>query len=983
MFKSLLSIWLVVFVSLCCKSTLGQEANIVQFSIPEGLPQSQVNKIIFDSRGMLWVATSGGGIASFDGQNFLTFDESEGLAGNIVSDIEEDTKGRIISVSSWGGVTIINHNEIEKVIPYPDDLTEISSIEKDAYGTLWIGGSKIGYLKDDELVFIETDLTLPFNNAVNLKCFGDQLFITSNNKLIIVDVQKKKQIYSKTYDFVVNVVLPISDKTWYLGSENSGLFVEKSGELSAVDLPLPDGNKTITITDGYAESIHNLWFTSRNGVYQIENNQIEYFEKNKGMNHFDCSTICFDAQDNVWFGTRGEGVIGIVNTPFNYFFSVEGLNKSDNFPIYEDEFGRIWVGNNEEGLYIFDGGKVKNLTVNEGLPDNKIRSLVKGFGNTILVGTGKGLAKVEIESLKITNIEEFSGAYVKGMFKYENNIFVGTLNNGLYKLDTTYNVIRLFGDQISSISSVNVDQEGNLLIGNGAGFHRQDGINLIFTREGLVNSYVGNITVDYNGKIWVGTDREIGRYDGETFTSFSEKEGLTSGLVYILYSDSNGYLWVGTNKGLDRITLDHQSEIVKIKHFGYAEGFKGIEVNAKGVFENQNKEIYFSTISGIHKYSPSYDFSYSYNTPVYIQGVKLFLEDYDFSSKKRSLNWFDVPESMTLAHDQNHLTFEFFAVDYLNPKGVEYTYFLEGFDKKWSPPTSNRSAMYNHIPPGNYVFHVKQANNEFSKVATLKIYIQKPPPPFYRTVWFALIILALFTLVIYYFTEYRTSKLRNQQIYLESKIEERTLEILESEKEKTILLQEVHHRVKNNLQIIISLFRLQSHFTDNEEALDLFRNSQNRIRSMSKIHEKLYETKDLSKIEIRSYIIELVHDLVESYDINNEVVVNHKIDECNISLDELTPLALVINEIITNSLKYGLKDVDFPEVKVVLTQNEVGYTQLIISDNGPGFDPAIWEDHNSMGVELIKTLTEQLDGEIKLSFDQGHPVYILKFKATV
>jgi two-component sensor histidine kinase len=234
--------------------------------------------------------------------------------------------------------------------------------------------------------------------------------------------------------------------------------------------------------------------------------------------------------------------------------------------------------------------------------------------------------------------------------------------------------------------------------------------------------------------------------------------------------------------------------------------------------------------------------------------------------------------------------------------------------------------------------------------------------------------------IVYYFTEYRTYKLKNQQAYLESKIEERTIEIQESEREKTVLLQEVHHRVKNNLQIIISLFRLQSHFTDNEEALELFRNSQNRIRSMSKIHEKLYETKDLSNIAIDDYIKELIHDIIESYDIKNTVKVNAKIDKCNITLDDLTPFALIVNEIITNSLKYGLKDVENPEIFITLSQSVIGDTTLVCGDNGKGFDEKIWLDHQTMGMELIKTLSDQLNGEINLTQEPNRTYYTLKFK---
>lgn len=955
-----------------------QESNIVQFSIPEGLPQSQVNKILFDSRGMLWVATSGGGIASFDGNSFTILDEKSGLAGNIVLDLEEDKDGKIYTFSSWGGISVINKNKVEGVIPFPDEFSASSSLEKDAYGALWMAGSQLYYLSEGSFIPVAADITLPFVVPVNMKALGDKLYISNNNRLIVVDVLKKKQVFSKSYDFDIQVVLPIGEQSWYIGTVDQGLYKEEKGELSKVDLPMSALSAEISITDAYKENANNYWFASRNGVYHIQGENVEYYEKKKGFDRYDCTSICFDAQGNVWFGTRGEGVIGIVNTPFTYYNSVEGLNKSDNFPIIEDEKGRIWVGNNEEGVFIYDGEEVTNLTVDDGLSSNKVRSFCEGFNDDILVGTGGGLSLVNRTDLSITTLELFKDLYVKSLYRDDSLIYIGTVGSGLFQMSTIGEIIPIYQNNISSVSSINKVGD-RLLLGNGAGFTSIEGDSIFYSKEGLLNSYIGNIAVDKNGKIWVGTDREIGRLEGGAFVSFKEEEGLASGLVYILFSDKSGYLWVGTNKGLDKITLDNNSDIIKIKHFGYTEGFKGIEVNSKGFYENDKGEIYFSTISGIHRYVSSYDYSYSYNTPVYISGIKLFVEDFDFEADEE--NWFEVPKSITLEHDQSHLTFEYFAVDYLNPTGVEYTYMLEGFDKKWSPPTKSRYAVYNNIPPGNYTFKVKQASNDFSQVASVGIYVKKPPPPFYKSIWFMVIVLILFTLLIYYFTEYRTRKLKNQQLLLESRIEERTLEILESEREKTVLLQEVHHRVKNNLQIIISLFRLQSHFTDNEEALDLFRNSQNRIRSMSKIHEKLYETKDLLKIEIRSYLIELVEDLVASYDINNEVIIEHDIEDCNISLDELTPLALIINEIITNSLKYGLKEVEYPRIDITLTQNEIEFTHLIISDNGPGFDPEIWDNHQSMGVELIKTLTEQLDGEIKLSFETGHPKYELKFKA--
>lgn len=957
-----------------------QEVNVVQFSIPEGLPQSQVNRILFDSRGLLWVATSGGGIAWFDGQNFTTIDEKKGLAGNIVQDIEEGRDGYIYCASSWGGISVIGQNNLKKVIPYPEEIKAVTAIKKDSYGKIWIAGSSLAYLDGDELVNVIVELANPIVGPASIRAFGDYLFVCANDKIYVVDAVENKLLYTKTYDFEINIVYPISPKTFFIGTVQNGLFLEEDGQLSEVDLKLEEPLK-MGIKDVFKKGENDFWLATGSGVFNIKGDQVIHYGHHSGMETYDCTSICFDAQGNAWLGTKGEGVVGIVNTPFTYYRDIEGLNKSDNFPIYEDAKGKVWVGNNEEGVFCYDGQKVTQFTKANGLPGNKIRAICKGPNDQVLVGGGSGLAAINTQG-KITIFEALLNVPVRVLYSGNDSCtYVGTVGHGLWKIDANQKLMRCFDEEVSTVSAIAQDDKGSLYLGTSVGMAVEKNGKISYQMDGLINSYVGNIAVDRNGTVWAGTDREIAKYEDGKFTSFTESDGLCSGLVYILFCDSKGYLWVGTNKGLDRITLDNQSNIVKIKHFGYPEGFKGVEVNSKGVFENEKGEIYFSTIEGIHKYVPSFDFSYSYNTPVYLQDVKLFLETYAFQTNSSESNWFNVPASITLKHDQNHLTFDYFAIDFLNPQGVEYSYILEGFDKRWSPPTKSRYAVYNNLAPGHYKFMVKQAGNEFSQIAQITVYIQQPPPPFYKSIWFLLLVLGVFTLLVYYFTEYRTAKLRNQQTYLESKIEERTLEILESEKEKTVLLQEVHHRVKNNLQIIISLFRLQSHFTDNQEALDLFRNSQNRIRTMSKIHEKLYETKDLSKIEIKNYVMELIHDLVSSYDIKNEVQIVQDIENCNIVLDELTPLALIINEIITNSLKYGLKDVEEPKVSIRLTQNEVGITELFIADNGPGFDPEIWDKHESMGIELIKTLTEQLGGKIVLSFDNGHPNYHLKFKA--
>jgi two-component sensor histidine kinase len=191
-------------------------------------------------------------------------------------------------------------------------------------------------------------------------------------------------------------------------------------------------------------------------------------------------------------------------------------------------------------------------------------------------------------------------------------------------------------------------------------------------------------------------------------------------------------------------------------------------------------------------------------------------------------------------------------------------------------------------------------------------------------------------------------------------------------KEKEQLLKEVHHRVKNNLQIISSLLNLQSENIVDETFLGLIRESKNRISSMALIHEMLYASKDLSKVKIKDYITKLSQSVYRSfYTVKHNVLFNYEIDEdLHFEIDRMIPIGLILNEIISNSLKYA-----FPQkegtVAISLHKNGNEYT-LQAGDNGVGFsDDFDYMNSKSLGMQLIHMLSEQLGGKVKVSNKNG------------
>jgi PAS domain S-box-containing protein len=199
-------------------------------------------------------------------------------------------------------------------------------------------------------------------------------------------------------------------------------------------------------------------------------------------------------------------------------------------------------------------------------------------------------------------------------------------------------------------------------------------------------------------------------------------------------------------------------------------------------------------------------------------------------------------------------------------------------------------------------------------------------------------------------------------------------QIERSLKEKEVLLREVYHRVKNNMQIITSLLNLQSRYARDGESREMFRESHHRIKSMSLVHEKLYQSKDLSTIDFKEYIHDIVKGLFQSYGANNNTI-GLVMDITNISLNINTaiPCGLIINELLTNSLKHAFPDGKEGEIKIAIHSMNENTIELVVGDNGIGICENVdFRTTKSLGLQLVTMLAEnQLHGDIILDRSKG------------
>lgn len=193
-------------------------------------------------------------------------------------------------------------------------------------------------------------------------------------------------------------------------------------------------------------------------------------------------------------------------------------------------------------------------------------------------------------------------------------------------------------------------------------------------------------------------------------------------------------------------------------------------------------------------------------------------------------------------------------------------------------------------------------------------------------------------------------------------------------REKESLLKEIHHRVKNNLQVISSVLRLQSDYVKDAQVLELFKDSQNRIRSMALIHEKLYQSSDLSRINLSEYLTELTGNLMRSYT-SGAVPIRLKITSGDVwlNIDTAIPCGLIINELVSNSLKHAFpQPQETNEIEIKIQQTDAEQFTLTVRDNGIGFPETLdFRNTESLGLELVCIFTEQLGGRIELDRSNG------------
>lgn len=236
--------------------------------------------------------------------------------------------------------------------------------------------------------------------------------------------------------------------------------------------------------------------------------------------------------------------------------------------------------------------------------------------------------------------------------------------------------------------------------------------------------------------------------------------------------------------------------------------------------------------------------------------------------------------------------------------------------------------------------------------------------------------LALATVVILVFLAYAYYTKQKTGILLE----QRNKAIQENLNQKETMIGEIHHRIKNNLQIISNIFDLQARTLKDKEALKAINDSRNKVNAMAIIHQKLYQQNDIYGIKIDDYIKNLSESIIETFNVNtNKIYLHYEIEPIYLHIDTSIPLGLIITEILTNSIKYAFSEYENGNIFIRLIK-KLDYLELEIKDDGIGFEYNPTKDNgNSFGIKMIKSLCRQLKADFEVIDNKG-TIYLLKIK---
>lgn len=980
---------LVFFFILSVSQAFSQKYIFRQYSVDDGLAQSQVRAICQGEKGNLWVGTASG-LSKFNGREFVNYSTSDGLVDMQVNAIFNGKDGGVWVVTNKG-LTNFNNKKVSKI-----DLTQVLSEQnindatEDSKGGVWLAVYKKGVVFLPQKTSLKVkDYNLLDDKVSSIITFSDNQVITWGSQTSLFKYNTLSDSFeivrtnNEEYVEVVDAFKKGKDSVYILSPQHVRLLTKDTIiDLNNYTVPVIDLVKDIIV-----DSEKNIWVSSVDGLHKLmPDNSIIHYSQQNGLPFQDIRCTYNDIENNIWIGTDGGGLLK--------FYSQQEFvtyKKDDGYPSeqimsvaqYNDE---MWFSTYSEGVFRVKDDKITVLTERNGLSSNTVWSSCVDKKGNIWFGTSRGLSIYNGHTFQNLSIEEgLASNRVTSLFEdNQGRMWAGGKDGiNIFYNGKNVRIIDTLGFSGYRTRSIVQDKGGTIWLGSKNGiFYTKNGAEF---RQELASDSIAINTDIYsvlpvNRALLIASSTGLHHYNLVTkkITEIILSKKYFSNSVNFFVSDPNNKntYWAGRNDGVYLLNLEinQDGEIVQYntKRYSRYNGIDNLETNQNSAFFDSNGNLWFGTGMGIvKKIDVKIPTNVSdFNPELSINSFLLFLQP---PSKKDNIFLDEItglPKNLVLKFNQNHVTFGYEAISLSNPDGFVYRYKLvglEGFEDEWSPITKSTSATFSNLSHGDYTFMVQTSSLEGKDWSEPVVFSFQIKPPFWLTPWFIILSIS-FVLSLSFLTYWIRMKSIKQKREAEQIMYKNKLLSLEQQSLNSSMNRHFIFNALNSIQYYINTHdRLSAnkYLTSFAKLIRKNLESTNAHNNMTTLRDEIDRIQLYLSLEAMRFPDKI------TYDINIQP---------SLDIDSISIPPMFFQPYIENSIWHGILPKEKGHVQINIFKDESNQLSITIEDNGIGVSESKknknlnTQSHDSKGVEITKRRIDLLEKFINKKINVVGPI---------
>jgi two-component sensor histidine kinase/ligand-binding sensor domain-containing protein len=968
----------LVVPTFCQQEILSRDSYVVtHWGTNEGLPTNELRPIVQTRDGYVWVG-SPFGLSRFDGSRFevLSPESTPGMKTSEVMSLAEDSKGRLWIGFFGDGILMYRDGHFSAPrFCSPIAQSTVASLFCDSSGGVYACTSEgVFHIQGDTGAFVTG---LP-EHSIRGFTGPDNVAYVFDHHFIRLSKNSEPQILASAANGNSYICIYPESATSFLAAEVDGIKhlranadgsvrVDREWRLPLPSSFLPDGSggylvgtlgkgivrfdgTRFTAPQGFAElkgpglQVHNLirddeggiWASTNGGAFRFAHAFFKTYGEASGLKNEYAWLVHLTKDGTLWVGAGRGGTYRIKNGVSRLFLEKDGMPDDQAMEMFEASNGNMWFGGYNGKISVLQSGRFKRLERLPGFEGGKIVAISEDAKHRIWLGTGSGLYSFGGD--RFVKYAE-SDPDKEGLVR-----FVAPASNGdLWYVRRTH-VVRMRNDTLT-----------------------------VFKPKNQRNLFgVFGIMLD-GDRVWYGT-YGTGLYliRGDSVISLRSVCAEIGPRVISIIEDHYGYLWINAERELQRVrkseilnALDHPGQTVKVDIYNNLDGLENIEFNYSSGNSAQmipDGRILYASTSGVVVVDPS-----TAERPT--SAPRVIIKRLIADDREVDLN------NPVLPAGTRRVEIEYAALRFQSPGRIRFRAHMAGVDPNWVESDGRyRSASYTNPGYGEFTFRVT-ANSNGGPWNPSPASVSFSVKPYFFELWsfrIGCLLFTVFLLVLGY--NFRVKRMRARNRVLEEEIRRRQeveRVLTSSLEEKTVMLKEIHHRVKNNMQVISSLMSLQLGAASEPMIQEALRESQARIRSMSLVHETLYRSENFAAVGLREYLKRLALQLGQSHQ-KLGVSISVEGDEVILSLDQAIPAGLLMNELLTNAYKHAFPDGSTGTIIITVRKAGSGVVELSVADSGKGLPEEFDISKTStLGLRLVESLVSQLNGTFSVESELG------------